>query len=174
MSDTTTSFTLTSPLPSFIYKHLTQTTSSENIQNIFNTQCNWWPFVLLSAITAITLMALVIHLYRKLNNNNHTQILLEITNGLSCVVVPIVTLPLCPTDWDIIIPDNLSNMRISGTCFARLHAQWPGFSITGINTKHVIPIPEDITIIFYTALKLRKIFKTPFFCHILLTHQLFK
>lgn len=125
------SFTLTSPFPSFIYKYLLQTTSSENIQNIFNTQCNPWPFVLLSAITAITLMTLVIHLYRKLNNNNHTHILLEITNGLSYVAVPIVTLPLCPTDWDIIIPDNLSNMRISGTFVARLHAQWPVFFNNG-------------------------------------------
>ena len=165
------SLTMAPPLPSFIYKHLPKPAPTENIQNIFNTQCNPWPFVTLSIFTSFILIAITIYFYKRLNSNNHTQILLEITNGLSCITIPLVRLSLCPTDWDITLPDNITNMKISGILFTRLHADWSDFSIVGTNTKHSVPIPEHIPINPFTAMKLKRVFKTPFFCHILLTHH---
>ena len=165
------STSIASTIPSFIFKQISKTTTPSAIENIFNTQCNPWPFVILSIITTLTLTIFTFYFYKRSTNNNHTKVVLEITNGLSCITIPLVTLSLCPTDWDIKVPDTITNMRISGFFITRLHADWHDFCIRGTNTKHEIPLPEYISINPYTARKIRKILNTPFFCHILLTHH---
>ncbi|XP_052083209.1 uncharacterized protein LOC127720584 [Mytilus californianus] len=165
------STSIASTIPTFIYKQISKTTTPSTIENIFNTQCNPWPFVILSIITTITLTIFTVYFYKRSTNNNHTKVVLEITNGLSCITIPIVKLSLCPTDWDIKVPDTITNMRISGFFITRLHADWHDFCIRGTNTKHEIPLPKYISINPYTARKIRKILNTPFFCHILLTHH---
>ncbi|CAG2249469.1 unnamed protein product [Mytilus edulis] len=165
------SLSIPSPLPSFIYKHLATTTESSHVQSIFNTQCNPWPFVALSFTMTLALVIVSIYFFKKFNNRNHTKVVLEITNGLSCITIPIVTLSLCPSDWDITAPNCIQNMRISGTFCTRLHADFDNFSIVNINTKHEVPIPEDISVNPYTASRLKKMFGTPFFCHVLITHH---
>ncbi|CAC5400203.1 unnamed protein product [Mytilus coruscus] len=160
-----------SPLPSFIYKHLATTTESSHVQGIFNTQCNPWPFVALSFTMTLALVIVSIYFFKKLGKRNHTKVVLEITNGLSCITIPIVTLSLCPSDWDITAPNCIQNMRISGTFCTRLHADFDNFSIVNINTKHEVPIPEDISVNPYPARRLKKMFGTPFFCHVLITHH---
>ncbi|KAJ8304624.1 hypothetical protein KUTeg_018207 [Tegillarca granosa] len=82
-----------------------------------------------------------------------TMLILEITTGASCVMIPIVELPLCPKNWDIIAPGTINDLRVTGCFLNHLHVYWPDFTVINYRTKQEIPAPELIVLDPFTGRK---------------------
>ncbi|CAC5376587.1 unnamed protein product [Mytilus coruscus] len=162
---------LASPMPTFHYVNTHQSTTEDTNSYIFNTQCNPWPFVTLSIITTATLALFIIYVWKKFQQTQGTKILIEITNGITCITIPFMSLPLCPSDWHITPPTDITDMHITGSFQSFMHAQLLGLQIINIHTKHHILIPSNISVNIFTARKLRTMFNRPFHCYLLLAHN---
>ncbi|CAG2252222.1 unnamed protein product [Mytilus edulis] len=54
---------------------------------------NQWPSIVLAAITIISFVGALHYLYKQVCTRHHTKIILEISNGLTCLTIPVVNLP---------------------------------------------------------------------------------
>ncbi|CAC5416622.1 unnamed protein product [Mytilus coruscus] len=100
----------TPPTFHYMQSHISTT---QNYESILSPQLNQWPSIVLAAITIISFVGVLHYLYKQVCTRHHTKIILEISNGLICLTIPVVNLPLCPSDWDIATPNSITNMRIS-------------------------------------------------------------
>ncbi|CAC5369234.1 unnamed protein product [Mytilus coruscus] len=162
---------LASPMPTFHYVNTHQSTTEDTNSYLFNTQCNPWPFATLSIITTATLALFIIYIWKKFQQTQGTKILIEITNGITCITIPLMSLPLCPSDWHITPPTDITDMHITGSFQPFMHAQLLGLQIINIHTKHHILIASNISVNIFTARKLRTMFNQPFHCYLLLAHN---
>ena len=104
----------------------------------------------------------------------HTHfIMVELTSGPKCYTIPVMPLSLCPSYWLITPPNYIDNIQISGYFLPTLTVNWPGFLITNKLTNKSFTLPSNIRISFFTARKLRNLFKQPFTAYILLVHHVF-
>ena len=92
-------------VPSFIYERSTSATPSNDFSEMtaeFFSEFSWVHASVIIGIIVMILMLVALgvmyNLYRK---RRGTTILLEITNGHSCISIPVVKLPLCPSYWSI-------------------------------------------------------------------------
>ncbi|CAC5388718.1 unnamed protein product [Mytilus coruscus] len=122
--------------PTFHYMQPISTT--QNYESLLSPQLNQWPSIVLAAITIISFVGVLHYVYKQVCTRHHTKIILEISNGLICLTIPVVNLPLCPSDWDIATPNSITNMRISGTFYTKLHVEMSGLSIVNVHTKQQI------------------------------------
>ena len=157
--------------PTFNFVQEYDSTTQSNFQINFVSQLGQWPSIVLASITIISFCVAIHYIYNTCHSQPHTKVLLEISNGLHCITIPIITLPLCPSDWDITAPDNIFNLRVTGTFVTRFHAQWSGLYIVNIHTKQEIAIPETFSINPITARILRSVLRTPFTSYILVAHH---
>ncbi|CAC5410729.1 unnamed protein product [Mytilus coruscus] len=125
----------TPPTFHYMQSHISTT---QNYESILSPQLNQWPSIVLAAITIISFVGVLHYLYKQVCTRHHTKIILEISNGLICLTIPVVNLPLCPSDWDIATPNSITNMRISGTFYTKLHVEMSGLSIVNVHTKQQI------------------------------------
>ncbi|XP_052064383.1 uncharacterized protein LOC127704385 [Mytilus californianus] len=158
--------------PTFHYMQ-SPISTTQNYYSLLSPQLNQWPSIVLSAITIISFVGVLHYLYKQVCTRHHTKIILEISNGLTCLTIPVVNLPLCPSDWDIATPNNITNMRISGTFYKKLHVEMSGLSIVNVHTKQQIKVPDTFTVNPIKAKMLRNIFKSPFTSYILVVHNNF-
>lgn len=157
--------------PTFNFVRNVQSTTPETYNIDFISQLGQWPSLVLTSLTIISFCVALHYIYTQCRSQPHTQVLLEVSNGLHCVVIPILNLPLCPSDWEISTPSNIGNLRISGTFITRFHVDWSGFYIVNINTKQEIPIPDTIQINPIKARILKNVMSTTFTSYILIAHH---
>ena len=98
--------------PSFHYVQSSQTTT-QNYDFSFTSNLNQWPAIVLATFTILTFIGVIHYFYKQICMKHSTQIFLEISNGIRCITIPLIELPLCPSDWDISAPEIISNMRVS-------------------------------------------------------------
>jgi len=170
-SPPTYSFVTPQTPPTFHYIQSQETTTRQHFNFILSAQLSQWPSVVLAALTVLSFVAAIHYIYQLVTSNHHTKVLLEISNGIRCITIPIVHLPLCPSDWDISSPQNISNLRITGTFFTTFHAEWTAFSIVNTHTKQIIEIPLAVKVNPVKARLLRNMFKSPFTSYILVAHH---
>lgn len=101
-----------------------------------------------------------------------TQIILELTTGGECVLVPVLTLPLCPSFWQIDPPSQIHSISVNLSLFAsKMFINWSDFSVTNRKGTRAINVKSHIKLDLYTAYKSKRITEQPFDVHILISHH---
>ena len=104
-SDTLGRCTDTDATLSFIYSQVPEGTSPPNIdEHIYATFTTLWPYVSLSVLTTILVIACIANLWQRFQKSHRTSLNLEITTGRTCELFTLLTLPLCPHNWNIQTP----------------------------------------------------------------------
>lgn len=166
------------PTISFIYHQSKDDTPATSIkENIYATFSTPWPYVSLSVLTTILVIACITNLWQKFQRSHKTSLHLELTTGPTCELFTILTLPLCPHNWNIQTPQDISSIHIttSYSILHYLHIECTDFTITNTHTNRSIDVPTTILISPLTARKIRYILQHPYTAYFLLSHhQYFK
>ena len=86
------------PLPSFIYKTLQSTTSPPSEFDLMLEKFSWnHASVLISSLVICMLLVIVLKQCYSKRKLQCTQIVFELTNGEECVLIPVLSLHLCPS-----------------------------------------------------------------------------
>ncbi|KAK3104775.1 hypothetical protein FSP39_009897 [Pinctada imbricata] len=162
-----------SPAPSFTYTFPPELTTARSLsEHIYTSFTTPYPYVALSVLTTILIIVLGSILWHKFKQSHKTAVHIELTSGSECVVVRLLTLPLCPENWIINPPYDISSIFVTGfPLLSTLTIQCTQFQITNVLTKHVINTPTVIRITPLKALKIRKILAQPFTAYFLISHH---
>ena len=114
--------------PSFIYRSPTTPVSQSDVVTIFFKELSWnHASIIIEIIIFVLLIVIIFILYIRAKKQKCTQIVLEITTGIT---LPVMNLPLCPSYFTIDTPDDIFNVELSNFTKSKLFVQWPGFVIT--------------------------------------------
>lgn len=162
-----------SALPSFVYKPFQPATSSPTEFESLLQEFSWnHASVLLSSIVISVLFVFSMYHWFSKRNLKCTQIILELTTGGECVLVPVLTLPLCPSFWQIDPPSQIHSISVNLSLFAsKMFINWSDFSVTNIKGTRAINVKSQIKLDLYTAYKAKRITEQPFDVHILISHH---
>ena len=107
-------------------------------------------------------------------NRNGTTIILEVTNGQTCVSIPVKHLSLCPSYWKIQPPVNISDLELIGSCFSRkLKVNWPGFKAKSNSYSKTMnfEIANTIDLSYVKYRSLKRVLNQPFCVFLLVEHN---
>ena len=79
---------------------------------------------------------------------NHTQVLLEIRYRNRSIDIPLTNLHLFPSDYNLVLVDWLSGLKISktGCLSAVIIITWSNFFLSERNTGNIINLPQSINV----------------------------
>lgn len=163
------------PTRSFIYN---QAPASENPttmidEHIYSSFTTPWPYVSLSVITTILVIACITYLWSKFVQTHLTTIHLEITTGPVCELIQLTTLPLCPNNWHIQPPQDVSSINITRTylVFYYIDIQCTPINITNVHTNRSITVKTTQLISPFKARRINNILRHPYTAYFLLSHH---
>ncbi|CAC5368920.1 unnamed protein product [Mytilus coruscus] len=158
-------------IPSFIY-HTPAPNDISVIEKFITSEFTWLhASVILSCLVLVLLSVLVYFLYRQ-RNSKCTRVYLEITSGGDCVTIPIISLSLCPSYYNISTP-SVENITVSALPHCILFFLCSSFVITNRLTMKTVQIPDSVSIGYFTRRRLNKILMQSFNAYVLVTHQRF-
>ena len=160
--------------PSFIYNVHNQPTTTENpMFEGLQTDFGWnHVSVLLSTLVICILFSMVFYHWYQSRNRKCTKIVLELTTGGECLLVPVLNLPLCPSFWHITPPTDIFNVRIESSHFShKLCLDWPGFEIANVSNTNTVGVKCSFPLSWYQKYVISKILQQPFDIHILVVHH---
>lgn len=98
---------------------------------------------------------------------------MELTSGTDCILIPLLTLPLCPDNWNIQPPQDIQHINVRRTyiIWANLSLDAPDFIIENTHTNKRINIPTTILISPLKAHRLRNLLAQPYTVYFLLSHH---
>lgn len=116
-------------------------------------------------------LALIMFLYYLIKRARGctTTLIVEITNGSSCVRIPIKSLSTCPRALHCTALGAVKHISVERNLWPKVTIDWGDFELT----KDGLPIklPKMQNISFWHAWILRKILNQPFLANILLAHK---
>lgn len=162
------------PTLSFIYNQAEDDTPATSVnEHFYATFSTPWPYVSLSVLTTILVIACITHLWQKFQRSHKTSLHLELTTGPTCELFTLLTLPLCPHNWNIQTPEDISSVHVTTSYYILhyLHIQCTDFTITNKHTNRSIDVPTTILISPFTARKIHNILQHPYTAYFLLSHH---
>ena len=161
------------PLPSFIYKTLQSTTPPPSEFDLMLENFSWnHASVLISSLVICMLLVIVLKQCYSKRKLQCTQIVFELTNGGECVLIPVLSLPLCPSFWKLVPPSEIHEISVHFSLFSsKMFINWTGFSVTNIKGTRTINVKTEIKLDVFTAYKAKRITQQPFDAHILVSHH---
>jgi hypothetical protein len=121
-------------------------------------------------ITAV-FIAILVFLLHRLRQSAKTLLTLEITDGKSCVQIPILTLPHCPKFWTISASAYMDKLAVNFINFRyTLNIEWKQLKIQNIHSKQEFSPSEVMTINVITAWKLKNILANEFYTYLYFGH----
>lgn len=161
---------LSTEVPSFVYK--TNNISPPPPMWQIDFDPSWEHAIFL--LCFINFVAFVLYALKQSYYKHHSTIQLEITCGDNCVLIPVLTLPLCPSYCQINLPSEICSLQITGLWYNRkLSLQWPNFQVTNSITNQCLLIPEHLSVSLIQFYKLRQILQKPFFVYLHVEHNNF-
>ena len=149
---------------------MSPTTSSPSWTTVLSETLRWEHALFI--LSVLSLIGTTLLLCKKFKEGpKNTRICIEITIGLQCVIVEVLSLPLCPSYFNIRYPSAITDLKISGVFQPILSINWPNFQVINIMTEHKIIVPYKISISIMTAVRLRKILKESFCANIVILHH---
>ncbi|CAG2214442.1 unnamed protein product [Mytilus edulis] len=155
--------------------------SMEHLSSIYTTQ---WKHDLKETIQAIRILVPQTKLFES-NRNGHafslllaqwpkhnrcTSLVLEVTCGGDCVVIPILDLSLCPSYYGFSRPSVL-DLTVASFPSCKMLAVWSSFEVTNKLTQKFVKIPTTLTLSFLQSYRIKKVLAQPFNAYIYVTHQ---
>lgn len=160
-------------LPSFIYHKATPAPdikASSSLENFFKSELSWIHAILVICFIIIFIQLIVIYFLYKSKPSKNTKVILELTSGGECVIIPLITLPLCPSYYLIQKP-IIHRLSASNFTSRQLKADWSPFEIIDKLSNKSITVPSQIPVNYLIYRKLLKILKQPFCAYVMVTHQ---
>lgn len=159
-------------IPSFIFQ-ISSTAAPSNgfvLKKFFQTEFSWvHASVIMSTLVLLFLFILVCFLYRS-RRAKCTTIYVEITSGGDCVIVPVLTLSLCPSYFHFTTP-SINEVSLSTFPNLQIFVLYSSFKVTNKLTSKTVYVPNYVNIGLFTYYKLKKILKQPFNAYVFVTHQ---
>lgn len=143
------------------------------LQNIYTSFTTPWPYVTLSVFTTLLICFYAHRLWNKFKQTHKTTLHMELTSGTDCILIPLLTLPLCPDNWNIQPPQDIQHINVRRTyiIWANLSLDAPDFIIENTHTNKRINIPTTILISPLKAHRLRNLLAQPYTVYFLLSHH---
>ena len=170
------SHTKSQSVPSFIYVKPTQLPQAEQddimdrVKSFFSSEFSWvHASVILSILVLIFLLFVICYLYKS-KHNRCTSLVLEVTCGGDCVVIPILDLSLCPSYYGFSRPSVL-DLTVASFPSCKMFAVWSSFEVTNKLTQKFVKIPTTLTLSFLQSYRIKKVLAQPFNAYIYVTHQ---
>ena len=155
--------------PSYVFRKPSTETPTTFLETL-QTTLKWEHFIL--AFTILTFFLTIVIIIRLCRQRRRgTTILLELTSGVHCATVPLITLPLCPTFLKVVPPTDISNISVAPLPLCSLLADWTDFKIINKLNDSSIDIPNKITISFWNRIRIMKVMKQPYTAYVLLGHD---
>lgn len=124
--------------------------------------------IALNVIVIALLMIVLVNTCKIMKNS--TKLIIEITNGKSTVQIPLKTLTLCPTYWQITVPQSIEQITIRGLWNPTVTFDWGDFEIKNKLTNQILPIESCHKINPLAAKKLRSIMTTTYCAYFFIQH----
>lgn len=163
-------------VPSFIYHKGTDAPKadavniSDMIKNFIISVFTWaHASVILSIFVLIFLCTLLCYLYKSRSKRCSTLVL-EITSGRNCAMIPILDLSLSPSYFDMSKP-AVKVLSIAAFPSCKLFAVWSHIDVTNKLTNQSVRIPTTLSLSFINRFKVSSILKPPFNADVYVTHQ---
>jgi hypothetical protein len=146
------------------------TTAPPSWSAVLTENIKWDHVVFVLTLFSFTPTILLLYKYFRIPPRN-TRVCLEITTGLTCEIIEVLTLPLCPSYFNIMYPNFIGNIIITGSLLPKLTVKWPNFRLINVSTDHTINFPAKISITPFQAYRLRAILDESYCVHILILHH---
>lgn len=92
-----------------------------------------------------------------------SKIVLELTNGHECILIPVLNLPLCFSFWKICPPSKIYEIDVYVHPFSsKMQIHWTDFNVTNISGTRTIHVKSTFPLNFFAALEAKKITQQPF------------
>lgn len=158
-----------STLPSFIYKNEKPT---EQPPKFFleTVDITVEHFILVICI-CILFLTIIMAIYIVRCKSRGTVLLAEITNGETCVHIPLRTLTVCPTYWSIKSPSEVSSVTVRGKLSPTIEFHWNDFEMINKLTNRKICIQTYHSISMLKGRKLRQILLRTYSVHFFIQHE---
>jgi hypothetical protein len=130
----------------------------------------WDHIVFVYTLFSFTATILLLYKYFRIPPRN-TRVCLEITTGLTYEIIEVLTLPLCPSYFNIMYPNFIGNIINTGSLLPKLTVRWPNFCLINVSTDHTINVPAKLSITPFEAYRLRAILEQSYCAHILILHH---
>ncbi|KAL4240352.1 hypothetical protein ACF0H5_001142 [Mactra antiquata] len=159
---------LPSSMPSFIYTPAP--TANEKSPFLIDIDLTWEHanFIVLTLIV----ITFIVLLYKYLRHRHRATLCLEVAAGMDCILIDVMTLPLCPFNLDIKTPNQINDLAVQGSyCSSTLLVSWPDFTITNKLNNTIIHVINVIPVSMYAAAKLRRILKKAFIVQLYSKHH---
>lgn len=162
-----------SALPSFIYKSKEITTPEPSDFQLLLSNFSWnHASVLISSFVIFILLVLTLYYFYNKQKYRYTKIVLELTNGHECILIPVLNLPLCPSFWKICPPSNIHEIDVYVHPFSsKMQIDWTDFNVTNISGTRTINVKSIIPLNFFAALQAKRITQQPFDIQVFVTHH---
>ena len=156
-------------MPSFVYKYdkTTQVPSKIFFQTIDLTIEH---YILILCI-CILLIGTATLIYTVKCKSKQTVLLAELTNGESCVHVPLRALTVCPTYWNIKPPSDISIVSIRGLISPTVSFEWDNFELDNKLTGKKIKVKNQVAVSPITGRKIRQILTTTYCIYFFIQHE---
>ena len=125
-------------------------------------------FIRCMCIIFIFIVFLCILLYKR--RSRGTILHLEVTSGCHCVMVPIMSLPLCPSYYKFSNP-TITDISVTSFPSCRLTADWQPFTVVDKQSGKSINVPNSENIGMMANRKLKKILRQPFCVYLYISHD---
>ena len=141
-------------LSSFIYKQVTEAASTSSLSVDMTLKWDHALFFLNIMILAVLFIVLL-----KIYKHSHLHIpwlYAEITTINDCILLPIMRLPLCPTQCLVQGPYSITNLNVHGSCLSStLKVRWPDFYVLNGVTGQKLKVTEKIKVSVFQLSKLK-------------------
>ena len=128
--------TKASTLPSFIYQNV-KTTARPQKFFLEEVDITIEHYILVLCI-GILFLTILLAIYTMQCKSRRTLIIAEITNGESCIQVPLRILTVCPTYWTIKSPLEVASVTIRGKLSPTIEFEWNEFElINKVTNRHI-------------------------------------
>ena len=158
-------------LPMLVYqKPSVSTEKPVSLEQLILSEISWvhGVFILCMCIIFILIVFLCILLYKK--RSRGTILHLEVTSGCHCVMVPIMSLPLCPSYYKFSNP-TITDISVTSFPSCRLTADWQPFTVVDKQSGKSINVPNSVNIGMMANRKLKKILRQPFCVYLYISHD---
>ncbi|KAK3100591.1 hypothetical protein FSP39_022245 [Pinctada imbricata] len=158
-------------LPVFIYKNpLVTTEAPMSLEKLMLSEISWVHGVFIACICIILfLMACIFFLWYK-KPSKGTVLLLEVTSGYNCVLIPLIKLPLCPSYYNFSSP-KIEDISVTSFPSLKITAVWQPFTVVDKQSGKSISIPNSVSISYIKYRRVTKILSEPFCAYLYISHH---
>ena len=156
-------------LPSFVYNKPAVT---EAPLNYFWDELDLtYDYYLLTIVSIIMLLVIIILIKMFRRKRSSTEIVVEITNGFSCVLIPIHSLSMCPSYWNVSAPSDVSSISVQGLWNSRITFIWNKFFFENKLNGKVHCVTPSLKISMLQSKLLRRIMKSTYTVSFYIKHD---